>query len=71
MLVEGVTDGSVAAEKGVKSGDIIVEVGQDFMEVPGDVMVRVNGLKSEGRKNAHMMIADAQGNLRFVALPLE
>jgi serine protease Do len=71
VLVESVTDGSVAGEKGVKSGDIIVEVGQDFMEVPGDVMVRVNGLKSEGRKNAHMMIADAQGNLRFVALPLE
>jgi serine protease Do len=71
VLVESVTDGSVAGEKGVKSGDIIVEVGQDFMEVPGDVMVRVNGLKSEGRKNAHMMIADGQGNLRFVALPLE
>ncbi len=71
VLVASVEAGSVAEQKGVKAGDVIVEVGQDFMEVPGDVMVRVNGLKSAGRKNAHMMVADAQGNLRFVAVPLE
>lgn len=71
VLVASVEAGSVAEQKGVKPGDVIVEVGQDFMEVPGDVMVRVNGLKSAGRKNAHMMVADAQGNLRFVAVPLE
>lgn len=71
VLVASVDQGSPAEQKGMKPGDIIVEVGQDFMEVPGDVLVRINGLKSEGRKNAHMMVADAQGNLRVVALPLE
>ncbi|MCZ4428573.1 Do family serine endopeptidase [Agrobacterium sp. SOY23] len=71
VLVASVDTGSPAEQKGMKAGDVIVEVGQDFMEVPGDVLVRVNGLKSEGRKNAHMMVADAQGNLRVVALPLE
>ncbi len=71
VLVASVAPGSPAEQKGMKAGDVIVEVGQDFMEVPGDVLVRVNGLKSEGRKNAHMMVADAQGNLRVVALPLE
>ncbi|WCK01265.1 Do family serine endopeptidase [Agrobacterium tumefaciens] len=71
VLVASVDPGSPAEQKGMKTGDVIVEVGQDFMEVPGDVLVRVNGLKSEGRKNAHMMVADAQGNLRVVALPLE
>ncbi|NSZ58106.1 Do family serine endopeptidase [Agrobacterium tumefaciens] len=71
VLVASVDPGSPAEQKGMKAGDIIVEVGQDFMEVPGDVLVRVNGLKSEGRKNAHMMVADAQGNLRVVALSLE
>ncbi|MFK3692954.1 Do family serine endopeptidase [Agrobacterium tumefaciens] len=71
VLVASVEPGSAAEQKGMKAGDVIVEVGQDFMEVPGDVLVRVNGLKSEGRKNAHMMVADAQGNLRVVALPLE
>ncbi len=71
VLVASVEPGSAAEQKGMKAGDVIVEVGQDFMEVPGDVLVRVNGLKSEGRKNAHMMVADPQGNLRVVALPLE
>lgn len=71
VLVASVDQGSPAEQKGMKAGDVIVEIGQDFMEVPGDVLVRVNGLKSEGRKNAHMMVADAQGNLRVVALPLE
>ncbi|MCZ7480491.1 Do family serine endopeptidase [Rhizobium rhizogenes] len=71
VLVASVDTGSPAEQKGMKPGDIIVEVGQDFMEVPGDVLVRINGLKSEGRKNAHMMVADAQGNLRVVALPLD
>ncbi len=71
VLVASVDAGSPAEQKGMKAGDVIVEVGQDFMEVPGDVLVRVNGLKSEGRKNAHMMVADAQGNLRVVALPIE
>lgn len=71
VLVASVDPGSPAEQKGMKAGDVVVEVGQDFMEVPGDVLVRVNGLKSEGRKNAHMMVADAQGNLRVVALPLE
>lgn len=71
VLVASVDPGSPAEQKGMKPGDIIVEVGQDFMEVPGDVLVRINGLKSEGRKNAHMMVADAQGNLRVVALALE
>ncbi|MBB3945800.1 serine protease Do [Rhizobium skierniewicense] len=71
VLVASVEQGSVAEQKGIKEGDVIVEVGQDFMDVPGDVLVRVNGLKSAGRKNAHMMVADAKGNLRFVAIPLE
>ena len=71
VLVASVDAGSPAEQKGLKVGDIIVEVGQDFMELPADVLVRINGLKSEGRKNAHMMVADAQGNLRFVAVPLE
>lgn len=71
VLVESVDEGSPAAQKGIKTGDVIVEVGQDFMEVPVDVLVRMNGLKSEGRRNAHCMVASPDGSLRFVALPLE
>jgi serine protease Do len=31
----------------------------------------MDALKAEGRRNAHIMIADKAGNLRFVAIPLD
>jgi serine protease Do len=71
VLIEDVAPGSLAEQKGIKAGDVIVEVGQDFMEVPGDVLVRVNGLKSEGRRNANLLISNPEGDLRVVALPIE
>jgi serine protease Do len=71
VVVTDVTAGSLAAEKGVKPGEVIVEVAQDFVETPRDVTARMEALKAEGRRNAHIMIADKSGNLRFVAIPLD
>jgi serine protease Do len=71
VVVTEVAPGSLAAEKGVKPGEVIVEVAQDFIETPGDVTTRMQALKAEGRRNAHIMIADKNGNLRFVAIPLD
>ena len=71
VAITAVEPGSAAAEKGLKAGEVVVEVGQDFMESPADVVTKVQTLKAEGRRNAHMMIADPAGNLRFVAVPLE
>ncbi|WP_376742059.1 Do family serine endopeptidase [Pseudorhizobium tarimense] len=71
VVVTAVEDGSKAAEKGLKPGDVIVEVGQDFVDAPAAVSERVDALKSEGRRNAHLMVADPTGALRFVAVPVE
>ncbi|PWE54411.1 serine protease [Metarhizobium album] len=71
VLITEVADGSVAAQKGVKKGEVIVEVAQSFMETPAAVAQKLAQLKNEGRRNAHLMIAGASGDLRFVALPLE
>ncbi|MBT9370987.1 DegQ family serine endoprotease [Rhizobium sp. CSW-27] len=71
VVITAVEPGSVAADKGLKAGEVIVEVAQDFVSTPGDVSDRIVELKGEGRRNAHMMIAGANGQLRFVALPLE
>ncbi|TRL37455.1 Do family serine endopeptidase [Rhizobium straminoryzae] len=71
VVITSVEPGSVAADKGLKAGEVIVEVAQDFVSTPGDVSDRIDELKGEGRRNAHMMIAGASGQLRFVALPLE
>jgi serine protease Do len=71
VVVTEVTPGSAAAEKGLKPGDVIVEVAQEFMKSPDAVAGKVQSLKQEGRRNAQMMIASANGDLRFVAVPME
>jgi serine protease Do len=71
VLVAEVAPGSLAAEKGLKAGDVIVEVAQEFMRSPEAVAAKVQSLKQEGRRNAQMMIASANGDLRFVAVPME
>ncbi len=71
VVVTAVEPNSPAAQKGIKAGDVVVEVAQDFVERPADLAERIDALKAEGRRNAHLMIADRAGNLRFIALPLE
>ncbi|RFB92575.1 serine protease [Rhizobium leguminosarum bv. trifolii] len=71
VVVTEVTPGSASAEKGLKPGDVIVEVAQEFMKSPDAVAAKVKSLKQEGRRNAQLMIASANGDLRFVAVPME
>ncbi|UWM79823.1 Do family serine endopeptidase [Rhizobium sp. SRDI969] len=71
VVVTEVTPGSASAEKGLKPGDVIVEVAQEFMKSPDAVAAKVHALKQEGRRNAQLMIASANGDLRFVAVPME
>jgi serine protease Do len=71
VVVTEVTPGSAAAEKGLKAGDVIVEVAQEFMKSPDAVAAKVQSLKKEGRRNAQLMIASANGDLRFIAVPME
>jgi serine protease Do len=71
VVVTEVAPGSAAAEKGLKAGDVIVEVAQEFMKSPDAVANKVQSLKQEGRRNAQMMVASANGDLRFIAVPME
>ena len=41
------------------------------MQSPGAVADKVRQLKNEGRRNVNLMVASANGDLRFVALPME
>jgi serine protease Do len=71
VVVTEVAPDSAAADKGLKAGDVIVEVAQEFMKSPDAVASKVQSLKQEGRRNAQMMVASANGDLRFVAVPME
>lgn len=71
VVVTEVEPGSPAAEKGIVAGDVIVEIAQEFIASPADAAAKITALKQADRRNAQVMIANAKGDLRFVALRLE
>ncbi|MDB5569667.1 MAG: htrA, partial [Hyphomicrobiales bacterium] len=71
VVVSKVDESSPAGEKRVQAGDVIVEINQQAVNEPGDVVARMKTAKEQGRKSALFLIANAQGEVRFVALPVE
>ncbi|EKF43358.1 serine protease [Nitratireductor indicus C115] len=71
VVVSEVDEGSVAAEKGVSAGDVIVEIAQATVSSPKDVLDRLEELKGQGRRNALLMLASKNGELRFVTLRMD
>ncbi|MFE1603071.1 DegQ family serine endoprotease [Methylobacterium sp. ID0610] len=71
VVVTRVDPNSNAADKRIQAGDVIVEVGQEPVSTPTDVTRRIDQIKKEGRKSALLLVSNAQGEVRFVALSLE
>ena len=70
-VVTAVEQNSSAAEKQMKPGDTIVEISQVAVASAADVQKRVDQLKKEGRKSALFLVANKDGETRFVALNLQ
>jgi serine protease Do len=71
VVITGVDASSAAAEKRLNAGDVIVEVAQEAIATPADLQRRLDQLKKEGRKTALFQVANADGEVRFVALALQ
>lgn len=71
VLITDVDGGSDAAEKRLSAGDVIVEVARDAVSSAADVKKRVDQLKKEGKKSVLLLISNAEGELRFVAVSLQ
>ena len=70
-LVTDVDPESTAWQKGVRPGNVIVEVAQEVVSTPDEVIARVKKLREDGRKNALLLVANAEGDLQFVVLRIE
>jgi len=70
VVITKVDANSPAAQKDVKPGDVIVEVTQERVNDPGEVAARVAAVRKSGRKSVLLLISDAKGGLRFVAVPV-
>jgi serine protease Do len=71
VLVTDAPQQTAAYEKGIRKGDVIVEVAQDFVDSPEDVAQKIVELKQNDRRNAYLMVANTKGELRLVAVPIE
>ena len=71
VVVTRVDPNSPAADKRIQPGDVVVEVGQEPVATPADLTRRLDQLKKDGRKSALLLVSNAQGEVRFVALSLD
>ncbi len=67
VVVLKVDEKGPAAEKGIRPGDVIVEISQQEVTGPADVEKMVAEAKKAGRKSV-LLLLEGQGGLRFVAI---
>jgi serine protease Do len=71
VLITGVDGTSDAADKRLSAGDVIVEVAQEAVSSGADIKKRVDQLKKDGKKSVLLLVSNADGELRFVALSVQ
>ncbi|WP_246812393.1 Do family serine endopeptidase [Microvirga sp.] len=67
VAVVSVEPGSPAAEKGLRTGDVIKEVAGQPVQTPADVKAALEASRKDGKKSV-LFLVEASGGTRFVAL---
>ncbi|MCP4329338.1 MAG: DegQ family serine endoprotease [Alphaproteobacteria bacterium] len=70
VVVTDVDQESPAGEKGLRPGDVIIEVGQEPVTTPTEVAERVDEAKDAGRKSV-LLLLQRGDDLRFVAIRID
>ncbi len=70
VVIVDVDPGGKAAAKGLKAGDVILEVAGITVTAPRDVAEGVRQAKKRGRGAVHMLVRSG-GRQRFIAIPLK
>ncbi len=71
LIVMGVNRDSEAAQKAIRSGDLIVEVDQKSVRSLGDVRNALKATRSDKKKTVLIRLISSAGNPRFVVLNLD
>ena len=69
VVVTDVTNNGAAAARGLKPGDVVVEVQQETVSTPQDVQDRVDKYRKMSRKTVLMLVQNSDG-LRWVPIAL-
>jgi serine protease Do len=71
IVILNIEPNSPAADKRLNAGDVIVEIAQEAVQSADDFQTKVDRLRKEKRPSALLLVAGADGELRFVALSLQ
>ncbi len=71
VVITAIDQNSAAADKRLNAGDVIVEVAQEAIGNTDDFQKRIDKLKKDGRKLALLLVANPEGEVRFVTLGLQ
>jgi serine protease Do len=69
VVVTGVDSSGIAADHGLSTGDVILEMGGKSVSTPADVRAVVANARTEGKRSVLIRVKKGD-NTRFVALPL-
>jgi len=71
VAVTDVDAEGAAADKGIRPGDVIVEVQQDEVSKPDEVLAKVEEMRTAERRAVLLLLRQRSGDLRFVAVTLD
>jgi serine protease Do len=71
IVILNVDAGSQAADKRLNPGDVIAEIAQETVGTADEFDSKIEKLKKDGRRSALLLVMGADGDSRFVALPLQ
>jgi serine protease Do len=69
VLVTEIDPDSPAASKNIRVGDVIIEAQQELVATPSDIEKTIDKVKRAGGKSVLLLVEDAKGDTRFVAVP--
>jgi serine protease Do len=71
VIVVQVDPSGLAAEKGIRVGDVIAEVDQESVTVPSAVIKIVDRILQNGKKKSVLFTINRQGAIRFIGVRLK
>ncbi len=61
---------ALLADKGIRAGDVIVEVTQQEVKTPTQITTKIDEARKEGHKSV-LLLVDHGGDLHFVVLKID
>jgi serine protease Do len=70
VVITDLTNDGLAAGRGLKLGDVIVEVQQQSVSVPADITKHLADARAQGKKSV-LLLVQAKDGMRWVPLPVK